>query len=202
MVEEQYNVDTLELLINIDGWPIVKSSNSSIWPILCSDTKFKTVFMISAYYRHEKPIDSNNMYLEQFVNEIVPLIQNGFKIPKNKLINIKMYGLICDAPAKSFVLCTKGHTGYYSCSNCIIKDSYINNRICFPLYTTESEVNGDSDEIIDFSDLRTDLEFKNNDYADTYQHSISILNNIPQFGLISNVPLDYMHLVCLGAIKK
>lgn len=104
MVEEQYNVDTLELLINIDGLPIAKSSNSSIWPILCSDTKFKKVFMIGAYYGHEKPIDSN-MYLEQFVNEIIPLIQNGFKMPNNKFINIKMYGLICDAPAKSFVLC-------------------------------------------------------------------------------------------------
>lgn len=201
MVEEQYDVDTLELLINIDGLPIAKSSNSSIWPILCSDTKFKKVFMIGAYYGHEKPIDSN-MYLEQFVNEIVPLVQNGFKMPNNKLITIKMHGLICDAPAKSFVLCTKGHTGYYSCSKCIIKGSYINNRICFPLYTTEIEDNGHSDEIIGFSDLRTDLEFKNNDYADTYQHSISILNNIPQFGLISNVPLDYMHLVCLGVIKK
>jgi len=68
MVEEQYDVDALELLYNIDGLPIAKSSNSSIWPILCSDTKFKKVFMIGAYYGHEKTIDSN-MYLEQFVNE-------------------------------------------------------------------------------------------------------------------------------------
>jgi len=198
---EQYDMDALDLLINIDGLPIAKSSNSSIWPILCSDTKFKKVFMIGAYYGHEKPIDSN-MYLEQFVNEIVPLVQNGFKMPNNKLITIKIHGLICDAPAKSFVLCTKGHSGYYSCSKCIIKGSYINNRICFLLDTTESEVNGHSHEIISFSGLRTDLPFKNNDYADTYQHSISILNNIPQFGLISNVPLDYMHLVCLGVVKK
>ncbi|CAI6345424.1 unnamed protein product [Macrosiphum euphorbiae] len=107
MVEEQYDVDALDLLINIDGLPIAKSSNSSIYPILCSYTKFKKVFMIGAYYGHEKPIDSN-MYLEQFVNEIVPLVQNGFKMPNNKLITIKMHGLICDAPAKSFVLCTKG----------------------------------------------------------------------------------------------
>lgn len=101
-----------------------------------------------------------------------------------------------------FYVGTKDYAGYYSCSKCIIKGSYINNRICFPLYTTECEVNGDSDEIIGFSDLRTDLEFKNNDYADTYQHSISILNNIPQFGLILNVPLDYMDLVCLEVVKK
>lgn len=30
----------------------------------------------------------------------------------------------------------------------------------------------------------------------------TILNNIPNFGLVTNVPLDYIHLVCLGVVKQ
>lgn len=30
----------------------------------------------------------------------------------------------------------------------------------------------------------------------------TILLNIPNFGIITHVPLDYMHLVCIGVIKK
>jgi len=39
------------------------------------------------------------------------------------VIKIKLFGLICDAPAKSFILCTKGHIGFYSCT---IEGKYLN----------------------------------------------------------------------------
>jgi len=28
------------------------------------------------------------------------------------------------------------------------------------------------------------------------------LNNVPNFGIILGTPLDYMHLVCIGVVKK
>jgi hypothetical protein len=91
-----------------------------------------------------------------------------------------LFGLICDAPAKSFVLCTKGHTGFYSCTKCIIKGEYRNGRICFP--------NGK------LYPLRTDKLFAMQAYKD-FQIGYSILNNIPGFLPITQTPLDYMHLV-------
>lgn len=37
----------------------------------------------------------------------------------------------------------------------------------------------------------------------TYQQrEATILSQIPRFGAVSNVPIDYMHLVLLGIIKK
>lgn len=39
-------------------------------------------------------------------------------------------------------------------------------------------------------------------YSETYQKSNCILNTIPNFGLVTNVPLVYMHLICLGVVKK
>lgn len=36
-------------------------------------------------------------------------------------IEINVFGLICDAPAKSLVLKVKGHTGYNCCPKCKYK---------------------------------------------------------------------------------
>jgi len=102
------NDNKIELLINVDGLPIAKSSNSCLWPILCSSTKQKKVFVIGSFHGFEKPNNSNE-FLKKFVDEIIPLINNGFNF-NGKQISVNIHTLICDVPAKSFVLCTKGHS--------------------------------------------------------------------------------------------
>jgi len=49
----------------------------------------------------------------------------------NNVIKIRSSALIYDA-AKSFALYVKGYTGFRSCTKCIIKEKYVNGRICFP----------------------------------------------------------------------
>lgn len=44
------------------------------------------------------------------------------------------------------------------------------------------------------------FEFRNHKY-EGHQQSKSVLADL-KLGLISQVPLDYMHLVCLGVVKK
>lgn len=100
--------------------------------------------------------------------------------------------LVCDVPAKSWVLGTKGHNGFYSCSKCQImgqtcKEGSKKKTVYFP---------GKS------APKRTDEDFKSYKYRGTYQIKDTIFNEVPQFGCVSNVPLDYMHLVCLGVTKK
>lgn len=115
------------------------------------------------------------------------MINQGFHTA-GKVIKINLFGLICDAPAKAFVLCVKSHTGFYSCTKCTIKGKYIHNRTCFP--STQHSCH-----------LRTDQLFAANSY-ENFQTGYSILNEVPKFLLISHTPLDYMHLVCLGVVKK
>lgn len=95
--------------------------------------------------------------------------------------------MIYGAPAKSLVLYTKSHTGFYTCTNCTVKEKYLDGRICFPNTTSYS--------------LRTDELFAINGYKN-FQTGYFILNNVPDFLPISNTPLDYMHLLCLGVVKK
>jgi len=185
-ISNNISYEYINLLINIDGLPLAKSSHASLWPILCSNTINNTVYLVGAYFGHKKPHDSN-IFLQPLVNDLTNLINEGYCYA-NKVIKIKLFGLICDAPAKSLVLCIKGHTGFYSCTKCIIKGTYVNGRICFP-YSAVS------------CSLRKDELFAINAYKN-FQLDYSILNNIPQFLPITNTPLDYMHLVCLGVVKK
>lgn len=95
--------------------------------------------------------------------------------------------MICNALAKAFVLSIKGHTGF-SCTECTIKGTHVNRRVYFPSTTLPCH-------------LRTDELFAANTYKN-FQTGYSILNNIPNFLPISHTPLDYMHLLCLGVVKK
>ncbi|XP_039307974.1 uncharacterized protein LOC120358295 [Solenopsis invicta] len=174
----------LKVFINIDGLPITKSGNASLWPILCSNSVTKSVYIVEAYYGEAKPAN-NNLFLQQFVDEAILVINNPSINDDGQRVEIKIHGLICDAPAKSFILNIKNHNGYNSCTKCTIQGKYINGRVCFP---TENFA------------LRTDEDFRN--YKYDHQIGETILNSIPNFKPVTDVPLDYMHLVCLGVVKK
>ncbi|KAL6417656.1 hypothetical protein ACFW04_014412 [Cataglyphis niger] len=103
------------------------------------------------------------------MNDLTELIRESY-LYVNNIIKTRLFNLICDAPAKSFVLCVKGHTGFYSCTKCVIKGEYMN---CLLLM------------LIKIFKLVT-----------------VFFNNIPGFLPISNIPLDYIHLACLGVVKK
>lgn len=100
-------------------------------------------------------------------------------------IKIKASKLLCDAPAKSFVLCTRDQTGFYSCTKCTQSDTFVNNRLAFPV----TNVN-----------LQTNTSFKNKS-DDEFHKGTTSFENI-NIGLVSQAPLDGMHLVFLGEMKK
>jgi len=148
------------------------------------------VFIVGVSHGYGKP-KCPNEYLEE-ISELVPLINNGFLTEESEVIPVVLSALICDAPAKSFVLCTSGHKTYGSCSKCTILGKHINNRLCFPPDEEYSEFN-----------LRSNEDFSKFLYKNKYQHGISIFTtSVPSFGSVSCVPLDYCHVVCLGVMKK
>lgn len=113
------NQDSVDLIINIDGLPISKSSTAALWPIMCSDFKIKNVYLVGAYHGLKRPQDSNE-YLQEFADEMSDYCENGFYY-KGRKIEVHFSALVCDVPAKKLVLKVKGHTGHNSCSSCKIK---------------------------------------------------------------------------------
>lgn len=175
------------LAANIDGLPVSKSTNSSFWPILCtvkSVDKIKNkVFMVALYHGNVKP-DANE-FLTDFVNECVELSQNGIYINSIRY-HFKLTMLICDTPAKSYILAIKGHSGYFSCTKCDIEGDMANRVMCF----------------VDTENLhkRSDYSFRNKVQPD-HHIGTTILLKIPNFNIIDNVPIDYMHCLLLGGMK-
>lgn len=177
--------DKIELLINIDGLPLSKSSGSQIYPILCSlyDDP-REVAVIGVYHGYEKPSNAND-FLGEFVQDAVELSNNGIKV-NGACIPFKIKAFIADAPAKSFISYTKGHTGFFSCTKCVQKGEFIRNRTCFPKINSKK---------------RTDKDFRQKNQIQ-HHTGTSALENIPDFNMVSDIPLEYMHLICLGVMKK
>lgn len=121
------------------------------------------------------------------MEDAIFFINNGFCTTVIKY-NILVDALIFDAPAKAYILGVKCHSGYFSCTKCEIKGMYCE-CVCFP-----GEV----------GILRTDDEFKAFDtyFNQGYQLKKTIVTNIPKLGLVSQVPLDPMHLVYVGSTRK
>lgn len=94
--------------------------------------------------------------------------------------------VFADTPARCFLLGTKYHTGFCGCGRCTTHGIFKKNRTCFP----ELESTRRTDE--SFA-LKTQIEHHNKD-----NKWVSDLN----LKVISQVPLDVMHLVYLGVTKK
>ena len=173
--------DSVDLIVNIDRINLFKSSPTQLWPILCTFSDFEP-FVVAVYYGASKPNDVDD-YLADFLAEYARL-QDGKIIGNGKEISVHIKALVCDAPARALVKCVKGHTGYHSCERCTVKGEYKNKRI---VYLGEHP-------------LRTDLEFARRLYVD-HQLGVSPLLNVG-INCVAGFPLDYMHLVCLGVVKR
>ena len=70
---------TINLMVNIDGLPLFKSSSLQLWPVLIRFSSFKPV-PVALYCGYKKP--DMGEYLAEFVGEIEkllsePLVVNG-----------------------------------------------------------------------------------------------------------------------------
>nr|XP_037285805.1 uncharacterized protein LOC119178671 [Rhipicephalus microplus] len=175
----------LKLSFNIDGLPVSKSSRGQFWCILgrISNLEDKAPFIVGVFFGSSKPNNAND-FLRPFVCDINAAITTGITIGETA-IPVSLYALICDAPAKAFVLYVRSHTGYYSCTKCDVKGVYCEGRVCFPNVNARK---------------RTDDSFRLK-VQEEHHTGESILEELP-FDLVKDIPLDYMHLVCLGVMNK
>ena len=174
------------LQFNIDGLPLFKSSSTSVWPILCMvvnvELNNSPPFLVGIFCGKEKP-SSAKEYMSEFVAETKMLLTEGF-IVDSATYTIIIQSFICDAPARAFIKGIKMHSGYSSCEKCTQTGTY-DGKVIF------TELN---------APIRTDAAFHEMRDADHHVHECSIKElNV---GCVSQFGLDYMHLVCLGVMKR
>lgn len=179
----------IKIAIGIDGLPLSKSSSSQFWPILgyIVNSLHPYVFPIGIYYGYHKPHDSNE-FLKYLLSDILELSKNGIVVNNlTKQVSIQL--ICCDAPAKAFILRIKGHTGMSSCTRCTIEGEYLQNRVCFPFNNNYIK--------------KTHADYVSMKYDEHHTNTtISCLSIIPDIDMVNVFSMDYMHLVCLGCVKK
>lgn len=184
---ENYKIknNIIELNINIDGLPLSKSSRSHLWPILSQiyNANFKAEpFLIGAYHGYTKCTNANDL-LQEFCNEYHTLQESFLFRDQNYYVKIR--AVICDAPAKCFITGTKGHNAYFGCGKCCCEGDYYNHRMVF---LNENAL------------LRTNEDFRKQKNEE-HHVSVSPFENF-SIDMIHIFPLNYMHLICLGVMKK
>ena len=173
------------LQINVDGLPLYKSSGTQLWPILCrlEDAPTLDPVVIGLYSGESKPKDPIE-YLSDFVNEMQNLYEHGF-LYMEKVYSVSISNVVCDVPARAFIKNTKHHNGYSACDKCTQEGEHYDRRMCFP----ETD-----------SPLRTNVSFEER-IDDEHHKGPNPFQGI-NIGMVTQFPIDYMHLVCLGVMKK
>jgi hypothetical protein len=189
-VEELYeagflrDMDRLELQFSIDGLPLFKSSSTTLWPILClvKSNERTDPFVVGMFCGKSKPTNVEE-FLAPFVREMQDLLANGIELADTQFA-ISIHSFIADAPARAMLRNVKGHNSYYGCDKCEVEGEWHGKM-------TYQELN---------ARRRTDSSFIE---GVNEEHHIgpSPLRLLP-IGLVSSIPLDYMHLCCLGVMRR
>ncbi|KAM0727248.1 hypothetical protein ACS0PU_006580 [Formica fusca] len=174
----------ISIQFNCDGAAISLSSTSQFWSLLVAiNANFHTEpFLVGLFHGYLKPTDANT-FLLSFVDEMENIQENGIII-EGKKIDVVLKAIICDAPARAFITYTKYHGGYFGCSKCTQEGEWVS-HVIFP----------ETDNC-----LRTDESF-NNMQQEEHHTGESILKRL-KIGMVSDIAIDYMHLVCLGVMKR
>lgn len=186
IITNEFTENTIRLLFNIDGLPLYNSSNRQFWAnlglILHSNYDSKP-FVVAVYSGDSKPQNAND-FLEDFINELNTLIENGIVI-NQQVFNVEIVGFSCDTPARPFIKKCKGHGGFYACERCEIRGKTINKKRIYP------NIN---------SRRLTKRSFKNQRQVEHHLGRSPLLD-IPNFDPVRSVFLDSMHLLYLGIMK-
>lgn len=177
--------ESITLDFNIDEVSVSRSSQSVLWMIQMDiqNGGLLNPFVIGAYNGIHKP--ECNEFLEYFVDELNGLISNGLNY-NGKFLIVHMGYFCCDTPAVSFIRGSKGHTGYNSCVKCTQRGTHLDSTLVFPYITPANKTH---DDFID----RTDPEHHVKD---------TIVENIHNLDMVRGFPVDEMHIVHLGVMKK
>lgn len=170
----------VEILVSMDGLPLFKSSRTEFWVIQGVLRGEVTPFPIGVWSGIGKPTCCNT-YLRAFVDEAKHLQEEGL-LHHSRHHEVKIWGCPCDAPARSMVTGTKGHTAENACPRCKTvgvyyrKPGHAGGRETFPDLEAE---------------LRTHQEYVAQTRPADHYNVRSILQEL-DLDMVLDFPFDYM----------
>lgn len=170
-----FNTDGVELNKEIQLWPI---------QFRVVNLEYDKPELVGVYKGEKKP-QSFTDFFSDFFQEFGEIMKKGGIRYKHKTIPIELRCFIADAPARASVLNHRGHIAKVPCSKCHIEGTRYSGSTRYPGINYK---------------LRSDVDYRSLKDVDHHEGK-SALSDLP-IDLIQQVPFDYMHLVCLGVMKK
>lgn len=179
-----FDKQIFRMSLGVDGLPISRSSRRQFWPILISfnDCNRKSPHLIGLYFGTTKPA-SLEQFLQPLVTDILDLNGRGVEVAGYR-VKLVISNVIADAPARSFLKCTVPYNAYSGCERCVDRGKFLG-RVIFSKTDATKRTNND---FLCQSDP-------------SHHNGVSPLVSLG-IGLVTDVVLDYMHLVCLGTVRK
>ncbi|XP_066590583.1 uncharacterized protein [Prorops nasuta] len=184
---ENIKLNRLDLDIHTDGCNLDHSGAIHLWPIQVKVANIESAkpIIVGIYKGAEKP-NNPNTFFDKFVTDVANLISKNGITFNNIKIPIHLRCFIADAPARAFILNHRGHNSLKPCSKCKVVGVRFEGRSVFNTIHSSNRVDNDYPRCLD---------------SDHHKDGKSPLSNLP-IGMVSQVPFEYMHLVCLGVVKK
>jgi hypothetical protein len=181
----------VNLAVNVDGLPLYKNTNKyTAYPILVSAMQYPKYILTAGIYcsnkNNSKSMPDAEILLSKFVSDVMSL-SNVLHTEKG-VFSIALGPFICDAPVRSDLKKIVYHSGYNSCERCIQHGKYCKGHVILSKSSATA---------------RTDKNF--NDRVDPGHHNTPEIESFLEklsFPMVSGFILDYMHLACLGVMKR
>lgn len=176
-------VSQLELVWNTDGFQLFNRKRINSWPVTVyiANIRPRKVFPVVLTAGKGKPTDLD--FLREFTSDLVDLVRNGLAY-HNRVLHVKVKACVVDAPARSFVKCTVGHTSKHGCDFCHLLGVHDGSRIIW-----------NKTEFVE----RSDSSFRQK--VDPLHHKGDTPLTSLNCDLVLSYPPDFMHQVG-GTFKK
>ena len=173
-----------------DGGSVHNSGRKTFWTIQLRPLNIlnKKPFIAGVFLGNTKPTNVFE-FSQPFLQEIREIAEEGGIEVRGRRFPLRFRPFIADAPARAFCLNHFSQNSYFPCSKWWIEARPCEN----PRFSRSRPLSGVNHR------LRTDEQYKNM-VDDDHHKGPSPLSRI--LGLVTQVPLDVMHLVYLDAVRK
>ena len=211
---------SIPVILSTDGMPVYNSANKNLWPLLCAiQLQPPCVFPLSLTIGPPKPPSAS--FLTDTLIDVVRLLANGIQVD-DRTIPVELKCVVADAPARALIKGTVQFNSASGCDKCATRAQWTYSRDSDneaaaaereqvaqaeregrrrPFIRRKRKGGGRSTfQAIENLEPRTDLSFRQQ--ADESHHKVPSPFLMLPVDMIKDFPIDYMHQVCLGVMKK